>query len=466
MRSPAALQRKRQRLLLTLGVLAVDAAAVAVALIAAHRLASARAVWYAPGTFPPSLWLVVPIAIGLFAAGRLYIIDEIFEGSVEYGRVVYGCTLAALSVIVLGFWGKFLKDVAPSRTLIVLVWALSAVAVGSGRFAVRRIIRLLRRHGHLISRAVIVGLGASGLTFARHFEQARSSGIRVVGFVDDFLAPGTPVLGDIKVLGPPSALDRILEETGAQEVLVVPTATAWESFHDLTRRISSMNGYTVRLAPGSRDLLATTLRAHHLASIPMLTVERVRITGLDRILKSTLDYGLTLLVLPLAALVAAAAAAVLRAAGREPFRRVRLVGREGISFTSYVLNIDGAPSRASRLLVRLGLDRLPQLASVLRGHMSLVGPRPVPVADRARYAPWLPSLLTVRPGLTGMWAVRPAASLDEEMEQSLFYIRNYTIWFDLEVLFRAALRLAAGTGRVGVEPREERAVHERVPVPR
>jgi lipopolysaccharide/colanic/teichoic acid biosynthesis glycosyltransferase len=457
-------ERKRQRFFLTLGILTVDVAALTIALIAAHRLASAKAVWYAPVTFPPTLWLVVPIAIVLFAVGRLYILDELLEGSIEYGRVVYGCTLAALSVIVLGFWGKFLEEVAPSRTLIVLVWALSVVAVGSGRFAIRRVVRLLRRRGHLTSRAVIVGLGASGLAFARHFEQIKHSGVKVVGFVDDFLAPGTPVLGDLKVLGPPSALDRILEETRAHEVLIVPTATAWESFQDLTRRISSMNGYTIRLAPGSRDLLATTMRAQNIAFIPMLTVERVRITGLDRLLKSALDYGATLLVLPAAGLVVTLAAVALKLAGREPFRRVRLVGREGISFTAFVLNVDEDSSRMSRLLVRLGLDRLPQLASVLGGHMSLVGPRPIPVEQRSRYALWLPSLLTVRPGLTGQWSVRPAAGLDEEMELSLFYIRNYTIWLDLEVVFRAAIRLLSRSGRD--EPREERAVRERVPVPR
>jgi lipopolysaccharide/colanic/teichoic acid biosynthesis glycosyltransferase len=114
--------------------------------------------------------------------------------------------------------------------------------------------------------------------------------------------------------------------------------------------------------------------------------------------------------------------------------------------------------------LRLGIDRLPLFASVLLGRMSLVGPRPIQVEERPSYTLWLPSLLTVRPGLTGPWSVHPAASLTEEMELSLFYIRNYTIWLDIEVLFRAALKLMSGNGRR--DGKEETALRERVPVPR
>jgi lipopolysaccharide/colanic/teichoic acid biosynthesis glycosyltransferase len=451
---------------LTLGVLAADVAALSVALMAAHRLAlarsvSAQAIWYAPESFPAMLWFVVPIAIALFALGRLYVLDELFEGSIEYGRVVYGCTLAALSVIVLGFWGKFLQDVAPSRTLIVLVWALSVFTVGSSRFAIRRVVRFLRRRGYFVSRAVIVGLGASGVGFARHFEQTRHSGMKVVGFVDDFLPPGTPVLGELKVLGPPSALDAILEQTGAHEVIIVPTATAWESFQDLIRRLSSMNGYAVRLAPGSRDLLATTLRPHYFASIPMLTVERVRITGLDRVLKSALDYCVAALLLPYAVMSLLFAAIVLRASGVRAFRRVRLVGRAGAEFTALVLNTGAAPPSVRRRVRHAAADRLPQLLNVLLGRMSIVGPRPIAVDEQRAYATWLPSLLAVKPGLTGPWLVRPASSREEEMEASLFYIRNYTIWLDVEVLLRSVFRRASTTAAAPGE--EKPPVGERAP---
>ncbi len=262
-------------------------------------------------------------------------------------------------------------------------------------------------------------------------------------------------------------LERAYQERD-QGMVTLANAPVWDPlrseprFQDLIRRVSSLNGYIIRLAPGSRDLLATTMRAHNLAFIPMLTVERVRITGLDRILKTALDYGIAALLLAFTAPAILSLAAALRASGVRPFRLVRLVGREGDNFSSPTFNIGDLRYPVQRVIKRLGMERLPQLVSVLLGRMSIVGPRPVPADRRQHYAAWLPSLLTVKPGLTGTWAVRSTASLDEEMELSLFYIRNYTIWLDVEVLLRSTLRLVSTNG--SRESEEGASLRERVPV--
>ena len=76
---------------------------------------------------------------------------------------------------------------------------------------------------------------------------------------------------------------------------------------------------------------------------------------------------------------------------------------------------------------------------VLAGRMSLVGPRPITPAARARYRRWMPSLASVKPGVTGPWSVVPVAALEEEMRAALYYIRNWTIWLDLQILAQTAL---------------------------
>jgi FlaA1/EpsC-like NDP-sugar epimerase len=157
----------------------------------------------------------IPVALGLFALNRLYVLDELLEGPTEYGRIIYSCTLTAFGLSVIGFWWRDLDASAPSRRLVTALWLLSCLAVVGGRFAARRIVRRLRRRGYLRTRAVIVGLGAPGLSLGRHFEQAKHAGVDVVGFVDDFLPVGTPVTGGLRVLGSPSALPAILEQTGA-----------------------------------------------------------------------------------------------------------------------------------------------------------------------------------------------------------------------------------------------------------
>jgi lipopolysaccharide/colanic/teichoic acid biosynthesis glycosyltransferase len=432
-------------MLLIAGLVAVDVAAIALAVSGAYRLSVRPELgWTHVAPLSLVLAVVAPVAVGFFALNRLYVPDELLEGPIEYARVLYSCTLMAFSLSVLGFWGKNLGETVQSRTLVAFVWAFSLFAVGAGRFLARRLVRALRRRGVLISRAIIVGIGKSGISLARHFRELRHSGVQVVGFVDDFLAPGTPVTNEWKVLGPPSALPRILEQTDATEVIVVPTAMAWESFQDLIRTVPGLNGHAIRLASGFRDILATNVKIHQFGFTPLLTVERVRITGFDAILKRMLDFGVALVLLALVLPFLAVVVAGLSLRGRRPFRRVQVMGRGGRAFNIFLVNQgesrDGQPS-----VWRFAFRHLPQLVNVLVGQMSIAGPRPIPVERTTDYERWLSNLRTVKPGLIAPWIAREMPrSLDEEMEANLFYIRNYTVWLDLEILARSVLRMLRG----------------------
>jgi lipopolysaccharide/colanic/teichoic acid biosynthesis glycosyltransferase len=433
---------KAHRRVLILALIVLDALGVTFAIFVADRWVYVQnRIPNGFGPVPLLLATTIPVAIGLFALNRLYLLDELFEGPVEYGHIVYACTLTAFSLSVAGFWGRDLGDSAPSRRFVALMWLLSLLAVGAARFVARRVVRALRRRGYLVSRALIVGLGASGISIAHHFQELKDAGIQVVGFIDDFLTSGTPVTNGLKVLGPPSALPRILEETGASELIVLPTAMAWESFQDLIRTASNLNGQAIRLAPGFRDILATNVRVHQFGFMPLLTIERVRITGLDAILKRIMDYGTAILLTPLALPIIAISICALAGSGVRPFRTVQVIGRGGRAFGSLLLNTAEPRNRIQRMIHECGVDRLPQLLNVFRGRLSIVGPRPILYDQRNRYERWIPNLLTVKPGVTGPWAMQSSpTSLEHEMQMNLFYIRNYTIWLDLEIAARSILR--------------------------
>jgi lipopolysaccharide/colanic/teichoic acid biosynthesis glycosyltransferase len=408
------------------------------------------------------LVIAIPVALSVFALNRLYVLDELLEGPIEYGRIVYGCTLTAFGLSVLGFWWRDIDAIEPSRRLVTILWLFSFLAVCGGRFAARRVVRSLRRRGRLRTRALIVGLGAPGLSLGRHFRESRHAGVEVVGFVDDFLPAGTPVTDGLKVLGAPSALPAILEQTGADEIILVPTAMAWESFQDLIRGTMSLNGHAVRLTPGFRDILAANIKVHQFGSMPLLTIERTRIAGLDALLKRLLDYTLAIVLLVIGLPVVAVTALSLRLGGVRPFRRVDMLGRGGRQFSALVFNKSEPGNRVQHIAERLGVDKVVQLGSVLSGQMSIVGPRPIPVARQREYERWVPNLMTVKPGVTGPWAVRGrAGSLDEEMQATLFYIRNYAIWLDLEILARSVIQVLAGRA---TRDREKRASRDTVAV--
>jgi lipopolysaccharide/colanic/teichoic acid biosynthesis glycosyltransferase len=236
---------------------------------------------------------------------------------------------------------------------------------------------------------------------------------------------------------------------------------AWESFQDLIRTVTGLNGHSVRLAPDFRDVLATSVRVHQFGFTPLLTIERVRITGLDAVLKMTLDYALALLLLPVAAPLVALLSALLAATGTPPLIPILALGRGGKPFRAFLLNTESS-SILARVLHETGVDRLPLLLNVVLGQVSIVGPRLVPDARRREYEPWLPNLLTVKPGITGPWFIRMPQSLDDEMQLNLFYIRNYTIWLDVEMLFRSLIRIVSGHP---IQQRQPKAVgHERASV--
>lgn len=443
---------KAHRQLVTLALISLDILTLGTALTLAYRLGSVRGMMPVHFDFLSLAVVAIPTAIALFALNRLYVLDELLEGSTEYGRITYACTLTTLSLIVFGFWAKNLGELAPSRPLMALLWILFVVIAGTGRFLARRVVRALRRRGHLISRALIVGLGRPGISLARHFRENAHAGIEVVGFVDDFLPPGTQVTEGLSILGPPSALTRIVHETAATEIIVVPTAMAWESYQDLIRTATNLNGHAIRLSPGFRDVMATNVKVHQFGFVPLLTIERVRITGLDAVLKRITDYGAAIILLQLALPIVAVLSVALFSTGIRPLRRVRTIGREGETFNAFLLNTVGPRNMVQEVIAHWKLDKLPQLVNVLLGQMSIVGPRPIPVDQKGDYEQWLPNLATVKPGVTGPWAMRSAwHSIEDEMQSALFYIRNYTIWLDLEILARSVARRLAGPGPGGGE---------------
>lgn len=195
------------------------------------------------------------------------------------------------------------------------------------------------------------------------------------------------------------------------------------------------------------------------ALVPLFKVRPARIQGIDWVLKTALDYSLGIILflisIPANILIALA---ILFFDGKPIYTRHQVLGINGEVFRarkfrtnyqggvrrrldSHAMNNNIQTERSDyqigRFLYRTGLDKLPQLWSVLQGHLSLVGPRTSAPSD-AYFASeeFHPSLLTVKPGWTGPWAVWGAHTLAEEKRLNLIYIRNWTIWSDLQILFQ------------------------------
>lgn len=413
---------------------------------------------------------LVPLWILVFAIGGVYQRKVLLGGTQEYALVFRATTIGLLLVILAGF---FEPQFIIARGWLLLAWALTFFLTSSGRFWLRRVAYSLRGRGYFLSRALIVGANAEGAVLAEQLEQWKTSGLDLVGLID---GGRTGRLGGLPILGSFKSLDRIVEEHGVTELILATSAFTREQMLDVFERYGVSNSVNLRLSSGLFEVITTGLEIKEIGFVPLVTVNKVRLTGADRVLKLILDYALTIpgLILISPLLIILAIAVKLDSQGPVLFRR-RVMGVNGKQFDAYkfrtmvtngqeLLNAqpelnaelaenhklkdDPRVTRLGDFLRRLSLDELPQLFNVLKREMSLVGPRMISPDEMAKYDQWGINLLTVHPGITGLWQVsgRSDVSYEERIRMDMHYIRNWSLWLDLQLLIQTIPAVIKGRG--------------------
>jgi lipopolysaccharide/colanic/teichoic acid biosynthesis glycosyltransferase len=374
----------------------------------------------------------------LLAAYHLYDLESLLDGFMQYERIAQASTTGLLLLV--GILAILEGDAQIPRSLLLLSWLLSVVILGSSRFILRRIVWRLRRHGYFHIRILIVGAGEDGVALADQLRNTTGRATDIVGFLDEYAATGTLVHG-VEVLGEPLELERVARQTAATEAILAPRAISWESLHLLLEGEPASWGLQhVWLAPAIRDLLTTGMEVHRRGSVPLISVTGLRIGGLEWLLKRALDVGialaLALLTLPISVAVTFWLVAMRHT---RPIVKTQALGDGRRRFMMYTFPPEDA-------LRQWHVWRLPALFNVVRGDMSLVGPRPMVRTLEPRYRAWRSMLACARPGLTGPWWLMSGTrklSIDAEVAVDLSYIRNFSIWSDLHILAMTARKLCS-----------------------
>jgi lipopolysaccharide/colanic/teichoic acid biosynthesis glycosyltransferase len=363
--------------------------------------------------------LLIPVFLAIFLFQGLYEPQNLLGGTQEYAAVVRACSYGLVATVLIGFAVR--QPV--SRTWPVLSWCFATGLVGAERFAMRRFAYRLRRRGYFTRRTIVVGADADSVALAKQLHDD-GSGIRIVGFLDAYQPAGAVLADGLRILGPPTALRQVAARTGAHEAIIVPQALPWETVQALiTEAAAAPNGLRIHLSPGFYELLVTKVRLLEWNRVPLLAVTRVTLTPFEAAFKRTLDCVLGAALLIAFTPVLAYCTAWLRAHGSRGVLESRQVaGRHGKTFAQLAFN-----GRLNSDFIR----KLPGLINVLAGQLSLIGPRPRRVDEPG--ARESPHSLTIRPGLTGPW--RQVSDLDEQAILDLYYIRSYSIWLDLQVLY-------------------------------
>ncbi len=393
---------------------------------------------------------VIPGLLVIFWLRGAFAMHHLLGGPEEYARIVSGCTYGSLMVLA----ASYLYDTAPtvSRGWLLLFWLLAIVLVGAGRFTLRRIAHHLRRRGWFVRRVLIAGANDQGLSIAQQLHGPPGQGANVLGFVDDYLPPGTALRAaqagaragepeEFRILGHAREAAAVAREYHCDLLIIVQSALSWESQQRLTRLdATATNVGDVRLAP-TPDLTAAGMEPAPLGYIPLLRLQPARLVGVDAAFRATVDTSLAVVLLILMAPVVGWLVAVAWLRGCRPVLRHRqILGQGERRLTLTVLD----PLVSRHVLLR----GAPALVAVVRGDVALVGPRPVAVDEQAAYQPWLGVLATFRPGLSGPWRLTELTnSTEERILADVWWVRNWTIWRHLFVLFQTAGRVLTATGR-------------------
>ncbi|GIH25370.1 exopolysaccharide biosynthesis polyprenyl glycosylphosphotransferase [Acrocarpospora phusangensis] len=408
----------------------------------------------------PLLWVIV---MGL---NRVYEPRLIGVGSEEFRRIAQSGIAVIAAVAIAAYVTK--TDVA--RGYVVLALPLMTILTLLGRYGLRRGLHRRRSRGGCMRRVVAVGHPEAVADLVRLFRRERYHGMDIVAACLPKEGPdvGVPVLGDF------SDVPLVVNSINADTVAVL----ACPEFDGVALRrlawLLERSRTDLVVAPALMEVAGPRTTIRPVAGLPLLHVEHPELAGVRRLIKNGFDRLVAGLILVLLSPLLAGLAVAVKATSSGPalFRQTR-IGRDGKEFTilkfrtmaqdaehrkiQLVSDADGVLFKIRRdpritplgaRLRRYSLDELPQLINVVKGHMSLVGPRPPLPEEVARYGDDVRRRLLVRPGMTGLWQVngRSDLSWEESVRLDLRYVENWSLMLDLQILWKTWSAVARGAG--------------------
>jgi exopolysaccharide biosynthesis polyprenyl glycosylphosphotransferase len=442
-----------------------DTLAVLAALLLAYQLRFDELV---PGLHFWLLLATVPLVTPLvYLTMRLYRAHQ-YSTAEEFRRIIVAVSLIVSATVMVSFW----STASVSRLWMLLSWALGLVLACSVRRLWHWRVRRARLAGRLTFRTLIVGSSLEAERLAATMD-TRELGFQPVGFVAGGLDELR--LDDPRVLGSVADLRALVRETRADCLFVVSSAVSADDVAQIMK-VRRLEDVEVRFTANLPTVLSSRLAPQDLGGVMTLSVNALQLTRAQAAAKRACDVVLSALgLLALAPLFAVVAAAVKATSPGPVIFRQERIGLRGRPFTLlkfrtmvtgadqlldelrdrneadgplFKLRHDPRVTRVGAVLRRYSIDELPQLWNVLKGEMSLVGPRPPLAAEVARYEQWQLDRLEVRPGITGLWQVsgRSELSFEDYVRLDLFYVENWSVAYDLFILSKTIPLLVSTRG--------------------
>lgn len=351
-----------------------------------------------------------------------------------------------------------------SRVTLLVIFGLILVLTIVSRFVSFKVIQRLHSRGIGNRNVLIYGAGATGRKLQQKFVLVPTLGLNLVGFVDDDRSRVGQNVGRSKVLGSSDDLEMLVGVHKVSEIFVALPEASDEHVLELIAECERL-GVAYRVVPRFYHLMAFKVRIENLDSIPLITRPDRRPRFFAAMAKRGLDLLVASLVIILCAPILLVTAILIKRESEGPVFFVQTrIGKDGVPFsmikfrTMHTKVSGDAPTprspydpritRIGRWLRRYSLDELPQFFNVLKGDMSVVGPRPEMRFIVEQYDTLQRERLRVKPGITGLWQISYARSqaIHENVDYDLYYIENQSLLLDIVIIALTGFAVVKGTG--------------------
>src|SRR6266403_909568 len=448
-----------------------------------HRTRAGNFTWgreFAP--YALLLPLVIPIRLLLLRYYDLYRLRGEFSFVEDMARVFRATAIGSLLIVAAAFMyrgGVAYRAFSYSRAVFLFDFLLALASIGAVRMLLRGVQVLVRRRRVNLIPTLIVGRGPEALLCIQEMRARPELGYRVIGIIDNEPAvaragsnfEGIPVIGNLR------SLPEAIRESGANEVIISDPNVPGEALFEVMIQTGRRRGVEFRIAPTLLNCLPSKTEIDQVGSLPMVTLFRSPLSNTARVAKRGSDLVIASVALAILSPLWLLIALLIELDSRGPvFYKQERVGMDGRVFLfykfrtmragtddaehrefqkryisgqpdsnqgdddrpAYKLRADDRVTRLGRLLRRTSIDELPQLFNVLRGDMSIVGPRPPIPYEVESYQLWHRKRLDMKPGITGLWQVsgRNRLPFDEMVRMDLYYIENWSLLLDIKIILQ------------------------------
>ena len=483
----------RSVLVVTDLLLALTAFVLAFYLREGKDVFQAGSFWWT-GSFAPYaalLPIVVITRLLTLANYDLYKLRGEFSLVDEGLRIFKATAVGSLLIVAAAFLyrgGFEYRSFSYSRGVFVADFLLAFLGFGAVRLLLRSAQTLVRKRGLNLIPTLVVGCGPEAELFIREISERPQLGYRVIGVVENLTGEAaSPVFAGVPVIGGLEDLGEAIRESNADEVIITDPAVPGDVLFEVMMQVGRQ-GVEFRISPSLFNVLPRKTEIDQIGALPMISLFRSPLSSAARVAKRMSDIliaaSASLVLFPVSLLVAI----LIKLDSRGPvlyrqervgmdgriflfykFRTMKVNADDSLHREAYRKNIAGLAeandgdrhrpiygklredpriTRVGRVIRRISLDEVPQLLNVLRGEMSIVGPRPPIPYEVESYDLWHRKRLDMKPGLTGLWQVsgRNRLPFEEMVKLDLFYIENWSLLFDLKIILRTVLAIVRGDG--------------------